>query len=184
MTDQPEPGGREARTKLVNDARRWARRAVLGIVRASGGRVADRPVFRGRPDLDMTTTEAEPMAGLQAARHLEHAARSVARDCIRNAREDGRSWHEIGVALGLATETEDRGISVAEAAYDYAAGEPVISDYDPRSVPWTCKACLEVIGDRGPETGHPADAEPGHANGCTRLAAAIAAWHASRDEEG
>jgi len=183
MTDQPEPGGREARTKLVNDARRWARRAIPDIVRESGGRVVDRPVFRGCPDLNMTTTEAEPMAGLQAACHLEHAARLVARECIRNAREDGRSWHEIGVALGLGTATEDRGISVAEAAYDYAASEP-FSEYDPRSIPWTCKACLEVIGDRGPETGHPADAEPGHADGCPRLAATIAAWQASWDEEG
>ena len=182
MTDRPEPGGREARTKLVNDARRRARRATLDIVRESGGRVVDRPVFRGGPDRDMTTTEAEPMAGLQAACHLEHAARSVARDCIRNAREDGRSWQEIGVALGLDT-TEDRGISVAEAAYDYAASEP-FSEYDPRSVPWTCKACLAVIADRGPGTGHPADAEPGHADGCSRLAATIAAWHASWDEEG
>ena len=74
------------------------------------------------------------MARLQAACHLEQAGRSVARDCIRNAREDGRSWHEIGVALGLGTETEDRGISVAEAAYDYAASEQ-FSEYDPRSVP-------------------------------------------------
>lgn len=37
---------------------------------------------------------------------------------------------------------------------------------------------LEAGQHRGPETGNPYDAEPGHAEDCARLAEAVAAWDA------
>ena len=58
--------------KAVDLAREWTRRAVIGIVRESGGQMVTRPLFRGRPALDITVTDVEPLAGLQAATGLKH----------------------------------------------------------------------------------------------------------------
>ena len=75
MADQVS--GDTARKQIADLARRWAARAVLGIVRESGGQVIDRPAFRDRPDLDLKVTGASPIAGLQAAAGLRQAARSL-----------------------------------------------------------------------------------------------------------
>jgi hypothetical protein len=72
------------------------------------------------------------------------------------------------------------GETIAEAAFHYAAGHPDSywnRAYGP-SVTWRCRACGGLVRDRGPVSG-PRDDEPGHAGGCQRLAAAIAAWEAS-----
>lgn len=105
------------------------------------------------------------------------AAHRSARDYIRHAREAGRSWQEIGTALGLETHAGKGYIPVAEAAYDYTAGR-ADDDFGQtigRTFVWVCPVCHEVVGDRGPCNG-PADDEVGHASGCPRLAAAVAAW--------
>jgi hypothetical protein len=44
---------------------------------------------------------------------------------------------------------------------------------------WICPACGQYIRDSGPRM-PPADAEAGHADKCTRLAAATATWQAAR----
>ena len=160
-------------------ARQWAWRAVTGIVQAAGGRTVTLPMFRDRPDLGSTVTDIEPMAGLQAAASLKHAARRLALEYVRQAREANDSWHDIGVALGFGHLAES-GMSVAGAAYDYAAGGP---DAWSRSFPWVCPACQATVIDHGPEAGNPEDQEHGHAAGCPRLAAALTAWNASRDTE-
>jgi hypothetical protein len=49
---------------------------------------------------------------------------------------------------------------------------------------WTHRACRRTIIDLGRQAGHPADCQDGHAEGCPRLAAAVAAWSASCREEG
>jgi hypothetical protein len=98
MIDQAEPDSQRERAKLADAARRWTRRAVLDIARQAGARIPTRPVFRGKPALDMTIAQAEPMTGIAAARHLEHAARGLTREYIRCAREDGRTWDQIGMA--------------------------------------------------------------------------------------
>jgi hypothetical protein len=185
MTDQAEPGNRQARETLAGAARLWTRRAALDIVRQSGGHTVTRPMFRDRTDLHMTNTDAEPMAGMRAVRHLEHAARGLAREFVRQAREDGRTWHEIGATLDLSASAARRGISLAEAAYDDAAGEPS-SEHARRygrTFAWTCPACRATVSDRGPCSG-PADDEQGHADGCLRLADTIAAWEAEWDQTG
>lgn len=184
MTDQAE-GNRKACAGLADAARQWTRRALLDIVRQSGGHIVTQPMFRDRPDLDMTTSDAEPMAGVRAARHLEHAALALARGYVRQAREDGRTWHEIGAALDLGVSAGHCGISLAEAAYDDAAGEPG-SEYARRygrTFAWTCPACLATVSDRGPCSG-PADDEQGHADGCLRLADTITKWEAEWDQTG
>jgi hypothetical protein len=70
-------------------------------------------------------------------------------------------------------------MTVAEAAYSYAAGRP---DTDTalrygRSFVWTCRSCEHAINDRGLCDG-PADDEHGHADTCARLSATVAAWDA------
>jgi hypothetical protein len=168
-----------SRSETIDLARQLTRRAVHEVVRATGGRTTARQVFRDRPDLDMTVTEVEPLAGLRAATQLKHAAHRLTLDYARQAREDGRSWHEIGTGLGLGG-PEPYCTSPAAAAYDYATrtgppGRPIFA--------WVCPACRASVRDRGPEAGHPADCEEGHADGCPRLVAAAAQWTASWDEQ-
>ena len=149
------------------------------MVRETGGRTIERPVFRSSPELDMTIADAESLAGVRAATRLGNAAHRLTTDYVRQAREDGHSWHEVGMALGLGDEAEHGG-SLASAAYDYAADHLTVGR---RSIVWTCLACNRTVIDNGPEAGHPADAEVGHADGCSRLTAAIEAWETAWEAE-
>jgi hypothetical protein len=160
-------------------ARRETRAAVNRLILEAGGKFARVPI-RGMPDI--TTMEPEPLAAVTAARAVELSARYLARRYIRPSREAGYSWKQIGEALGLRVTAIDpgdygAGARVAELAYDYAAGEG--ERFTPRSVVWACPVCDGTVSDRGPEAGaNPLDAEPGHADGCPRLAAAVAAHEA------
>lgn len=157
-------------------ARRETRAVVHRLVLGSGGKVAPVPI-RGMPDI--TTMEPEPLAGIAAARAVELNARRLARDCIRTAREAGHGWARIGEALGLTLASG----APATAAFDYAAGLP-LSDVYNRTMLWVCPACGGTVSDRGPDAGaNPADAEPGHADGCTRLAEAVTAYEAQWEDE-
>ena len=100
MTKQTTSGA--APHQAADLARQWVTRAVLGIVRESGGQVVHRSVFRDRPDLNLRVTGAEPMAGLRAASALKMATRRLLLDYIRYAREDGHTWRNIGVGLGYS----------------------------------------------------------------------------------
>ncbi len=172
-----QTGGGTTRKQIADLAWQWSTRAVLGIVRESGSQVVDRSVLPDRPDLLLKITGTNAMAGLQAAVALKHAARKLSLDYVRYAREDGHSWRDIGIALGFSDDPE-AGISAPEAAYDYAAGTTPAW----RSFVWVCLQYRATIIDHGPEAGHPADCEQGHADDCTRLAAAVAAWTASWDD--
>jgi hypothetical protein len=172
VTNQEVSG--TTRERIADLARQWATRAVLGIIRESGGQVVDRSVFPDRPDLLLKITGTNAMAGLQATVALKHAARKLSLDYVRYAREDGHSWQDIGIALGFSDNPE-AGIFAAGAAYDHAAGTTPAW----RSFAWVCLQCRATIIDRGPEAGHPADCEQGHTDDCPRLAAAAAAWTAS-----
>ncbi len=90
------------------------------------------------------------------------------------------SWHEVGGALGVAELAPARGSSVAEAAWEYAAGPPAHRSGQPGEFRWVCPGCGEVVSDRGLGRS-PAEDEQGHAEGCHRLAAAVAEWLAQRD---
>ncbi len=173
----PSPPSEEQRRA----ARNAASRAAFTLARDAGARIVRRPAFRGALT---TVPDVEPLAGLHAARQLELAARHAAGGYIRDAREGGLSWHDIGTALGLTPggDRQQAGETVAEAAFTYAAGNP---DTDHarrygRSVTWTCRTCDKAISDHGLVSG-PGDDEKGHAAGCQRLAAAIATWDAETD---
>ena len=138
-----------------------------------------RPVFRSSPDLDMTITDAEPMAGLRAAVSLMRAARSFGLDYVRQAREDGSTWHEIGEALGLPGRVDgDQPVAYADFGFSFAT-----DGYARPTITWTCPACHSTVIDYGPEGGPPVDAEAGHADECTRLVSAMAAWKESWESE-
>ena len=160
----------------IRAARETARREAVRLARDSGAQTVTRPMFRG--DKEPTVRDVEPLAGARASRDIELAAKGTARDYIRQAREAGHGWEQIERALGLAPDTDpDReGATVGDAAYTYAVArrqsEP---PWEPRYFAWTCRSCDQPISDHGLIAG-PADDEPGHAQDCPRLAAAIAEW--------
>jgi hypothetical protein len=169
MTD---PSARDREYAVRNEARKAVRRLVID----AGAQLTTRPLF---PGADVTIRDVEPAAGLSAARGLEHAAHRLALGYIRQAREAGHTWHDIGTTMHLPSDRRHTGRTIAEAAFDHAAGDPD-SDYARtygRSVGWTCTTCSKAISDHGLDNG-PADDERGHAPGCQRLARTIHAWEA------
>jgi hypothetical protein len=168
----------EERQRAASTARAAARHAAINLARDAGAQIISRPIF---PGAHSTTRDVEPLAGLRAIREIELGARDTARSYIRDAREAGHSWHDIGTALDLiaGADFSQDGQNIAEAAYTYAAGNPDIDTarrYG-RSFGWTCQSCESLISDRGLCNG-PAEDEHGHAPGCMRLAATEAAWDA------
>src|ERR1022692_755993 len=173
----PEMSG-EAREKAISAARRAASRAAIDLARDNGAQVISRPAYRGAQS---TIQDVEPLAGLRAAREVELGARFNTRNYIRDAREAGHTWQDIGTALDLTPggEADLAGSTIAEAAYSYAAGSPdteTARRYG-RSFSWTCGSCESLISDHGLCNG-PADDERGHA----QLAATVAAWDAESAE--
>ena len=159
------------------------RRALIGLARDRGAELITRQAYRGS---DMTIRDLEPLAGARAARDIELGARHAAREYIRQAREAGHSWDQIGHALEVIpnADADQVGLTVAQAAYTYAAGSPHTDTavrYG-RSFLWRCRSCDQAISDRGLIAG-PADDELGYAEDCLRLAAAIAGWDADWEAE-
>jgi hypothetical protein len=174
------PGGQPSQFAAIRD---HARRALIGLARDRGAEFTTRQAYR---DSDLTVRDLEPLDGARTARDIELGARHTARDYIRQAREAGHGWDQIGQALGLTpgADPDQAGLSVAEAAYTYAAGNPHTDTavrYG-RSFVWRCRSCDQAISDRGLIAG-PADNEPGHTGTCARLAAAIAEWDAGWEAE-
>jgi hypothetical protein len=166
------------------DEQRWAARnrayrAVFELARAAGAQPITRPAYRGS---EYTVQDVDPLAGLTASRQLELAARQYATDYIRAAREAGRTWHDIGTALGMVpdADAQQAGSNLAEAAFTYAAGHPDRSFVYDRSITWRCGSCDQPITDHGLDNG-PADNERGHADNCPQFAAAVDAWDAEWD---
>jgi hypothetical protein len=160
-----------------------ARGAVIGLATDRGAKFTTRPAF---PGSGSTVRDLEPLTGARAARDVELATRKAARDYIRQAREAGHGWDKIGHALGVSpgADADQAGLTVAEAAYTYASGNPCTDTairYG-RSFAWRCLSCDQAISDRGLIAG-PADNEIGHAGDCGRLAAAVAEWDAGWEAE-
>jgi hypothetical protein len=129
---------------------------------ALGAEAVRRPVIHGDPESG-TMIQPEPLAGIRAATALRHAASRAVADCARYAREDGKTWAQIGAAMQPAHD-------------EYAAFLAVASQLGRGpSFAWTCGECGQTVIDYGPEAGSPEDQETGHGEGCTRLAAEIAA---------
>ena len=141
---------RDERARQFAAIRDHARQAVVGLARCRGAEFTTREADRGS---GMTVRDLEPLDGARAARDIELGARHAARDYIRQAREAGHGWDQIGHALGVApnADADQGGLSVAEAAYSYAAGSPCTDTavrYG-RSFAWRCRSCDQAISDRG-----------------------------------
>jgi hypothetical protein len=182
-TTMPDPvSGTDERARQFAAIRDHARLAVIGLARDRCAEFTTRP----SRDSDLTVRDLEPLTGARAARDIELGARHTARDYIRQAREAGHGWDQIGQALGVApnADADQTGLSVAEAAYTYAAGNPYTDTAvrHGRSFAWRCRSCDQAITDHGLIAG-PADAELGHTEDCPRLAAAIAEWNVGWEAE-
>jgi hypothetical protein len=95
----PEPAGgpigRATQPTVVHGHVRWA---VTGLARDRGAQLITREAYRGS---GLTVRDLDPLTGARAARDIELGARHAARDYIRQAREAGHSWEQIGQALGI-----------------------------------------------------------------------------------
>ena len=120
----------------------------------------------------------DPLPAVRAAAVLRDAARRVLVDVIEAARAAGRSWGEIGTALGMP----DDGDPVGEVAFAL-----IVEGREPQrtrelfrvpSTSWRCTACGELVQDRGPFESHPGDNESGHTDTCARHRADVQAWRA------
>jgi hypothetical protein len=141
------------------------------------GQVVDEPI----PGFHMLTRRrlVDPLAGVRATKALANAARALLVDQARAARAAGRSWDEIGEALGLSDGAADE--PRAEAAFTEIVEGRRAQTYWPTfrapSTCWRCESCGEPVADHGPTgSSHPDDQESGHDESCERHAAALAAW--------
>jgi anti-sigma regulatory factor (Ser/Thr protein kinase) len=155
--------------------------AIRDLARDRGAEFITRPNF---PGSRLTVDSLEPLTGARAARDIELTSRHAARDYIRQAREAGHGWEQIGHALGITpnADADQAGLTVAEDTY--AAGNPHTDTairYG-RSFVWRCQSCDQAISDHGLIAG-PHDNEIGHAENCGRLAAAVAEWDAGWEAE-
>ena len=87
--DQLDPGSRDARVRASSVADQWTRRAILDMVRESGGQISERPIYQGS---SVARPDAEPMAALGTIRYFEAAARHNARRYIRGC---PRGWPRL-----------------------------------------------------------------------------------------
>ena len=178
MTGGSDPGADDAHPTLVQEAGTAVSAAVLRLAYMTGAQIVQAPPW---PGASFTEEQPEPGAGIRIALALERAARAGMRVYIARAREAGMSWHEVGGALGVAELAQARGSSVAEAAWEYAAGRPAYLSGQLGVFRWTCPDWGVVVSDRGPGERSPVEDEQGHAEGCHRLAAAVAEWLAQGD---
>ncbi|MEU7811843.1 hypothetical protein [Pseudonocardia sp. NPDC049154] len=126
----------------------------------------------------------DPLPGVRAAAVLRDAARRVLVDVVEAARAAGRSWDEVGEALGLP----DEGDPVGEVAFGLVVEgrEPQCPRelFRPPSSSWRCASCGELVQDRGPFESLPDDNESGHTDDCARHRADVRAWRARTSWEG
>lgn len=167
-----------SRARLAAVARREARWAVEVMVSQAGGRTITTLASTRSDPFGADIGEQEPVAGLEAADALERAARGLKAELIVTARQAGRTWQEIGLALGFSDGALAIGTSVAQAAYNYAVSWQSPDGCGTELVEWKCLACEQRITDHGPVDGSLAR-EAGHAIRCYYWAAEMEAWRRS-----
>jgi hypothetical protein len=145
MTGGSDSGADDAHPTLAQEAGTAVSAAVLRLAYLTGAQIFQAPPW---PGASFTEEQPEPGAGIRIALAVERAARAGVRVYIARAREAGMSWHEVGGALGVAGLAQERGSSVAEAAWQYAAGRPAYLSGQPGVFRWVCPDCGEVVSDR------------------------------------
>ena len=126
--------------------------------------------------LGMDRTRRELLAGhddalarVEVERHLELDARRGFAQAVIEARADGHSWEQIvrhvpGLGPAHGDEAAEKLFALVSVRGSRFGGD---------HVSWRCGDCDGLVLDRGPDAGHPVDAEPGHREGCGRLAAEV-----------
>lgn len=115
------------------------------------------------------------LPGLAAARRLAIAAETAERQAIEHARGQGKTWTDIGRALGKgfidAAKRADMGLSLA--AWRYAAFRVMPDEEIPwrpfsgeDGARWQCWTCTGYVTETHPDNGR--DRESGHKPGCAR----------------
>jgi hypothetical protein len=163
----------------------WAlRRAIRETARdVYGAEIVQVPIA-GMPSIKRDALD-NPLAGVGAALLARDVANAELRTYAEQARGAGRSWGDVGEALGIAPPTDDA--PPDERAYRLVVESAVPSPKQPtwsrRPVArWTCSSCGQRVTDHGPFAAHPDDTETGHSANCLRRARDIAAYNADRDE--
>lgn len=146
---------------------------IRAVVLKMGGDAAfeTRAAFAGS---SFTSSFPKAQYAIKAAVMLRDAAAGKVRRYVDEARGEGLSWLEIGELLGFG---DNDGAGAAEQAFDLVS----TGDTWSRSTAWRCRVCDQVVTDQGPYNDHPTDNERGHAEDCTRFAAAIRRWEQRRD---
>ena len=116
---------------------------------------------------------------MQAALLARNVAVAQMQAYAEQARGAGRSWDDLAEALGIEA-TEGDAPRDELAFLLLIEGRPLPGDetswWVRRAARWTCRVCGQRITDHGPFESHPDDAEHGHADSCTRQAAALAIY--------
>jgi hypothetical protein len=116
MTDDEVRGLADAAGTWKPDAYYEARQAIVRDAKAQGKELI---TWKAWPGACSDITYAEPLEGIRIALTRASAARRAVDDYVKIAREEGRTWAQVGQALGLAETAADRGVPMAEAAFEY-----------------------------------------------------------------
>jgi hypothetical protein len=173
LQDDPEQAARDEALRAVDAA-------LLRMAHAAGAEIRERSPW---PGSSLTISSAAPATGIRFALMLRGYAHQKLYDFIKDARQDGMTWAQIGETLNLGDEASERGYGIGDAAFDFAADAEHASRFQTLTFSWTCPACGAYISDRGPNGGHPEDEEPGHNADCSRLATAVVAYDARWADE-
>ena len=105
MTDDQVRGLADAAGAWKPDAYYEARQAIMREARAQGKELITRKAWPGACSNIMY---AEPLEGIRIALTRASAARRAVDDYVKIAREEGRTWAQVGQALGPAETAADR----------------------------------------------------------------------------
>jgi hypothetical protein len=163
-------------TKLHDVIRSGIDRTIADAVQATEPNAfTQRPAFHGAKT---TFRVPLPLSALAPAILAERHALQAARRLAAMAREDGATWTQIAIAAAIRDDLPAR--ERAYEAWAWAAGDS--HDHD-ASVSWRCGTCHQLVIDRGPYGGHPAESERGHHLECARQRAAILAYEQELDDD-
>ena len=118
---------------------------------------------------EMLAGQGDALAKVEVERRLELEARRGFARAVVEARADGHSWEQIvrhvpGLGPAYGDEAAEKLFEMVSVPGSRFGGD---------HVSWRCGDCDGLVLDRGPDAGHPVDAEPGHREGCGRLAAEV-----------
>ena len=159
------------------DVREFIRRVA---VEAFDATATEEPIdgfgVRSRRGLD------DPLSGVRAAMLVHQVAAGQVRRWALAARGAGRSWDDVAAALDLPrTDDTDTARSAGEVAWgwlvEHRPPNPPGGRASGRCRRCGCASCRFRVRDIGPFASNPGDRETGHAPGCARHGAEVAAWH-------